>query len=149
MCYIEFRKWANQAKYMTMHGFSLNHDYSSSVYDNAFIEKNLIAKEVLNFINKTMHLTFVHLWTIQFKWMFNTLQEYLHWIFISSMYDKRTSQSNIPYEYFNSIFHMNIYGEYLKSIIKKSIHSYIYFQWIFRANNKDFAPLMSMRLQMK
>ena len=48
-------------KDMTMHGFSLNHDYSSSVYDNAFIEKNLTGKEVLNFINKTMHLTFVHL----------------------------------------------------------------------------------------
>ena len=48
-------------KDMTTHGFSLNHDYSSSVYDNAFIEKNLTEKEVLNFINKTMHLTFVHL----------------------------------------------------------------------------------------
>ena len=149
MWYIEFRKWANQVKDMTTHGFSLNDDYSSSVYDNAFIQKILTAKEVFNFITKTMHLTFVHLWTIQFKWMFNTLWEYLHWIFISSIFDKHTSQSNIPYEYFNSIFHMNIYGKYLKSIIKKNIHSYIYFQWIFPANNKDFAPLMFVRLQMK
>ena len=48
-------------KVMTTHSFSLSHDYTSSVNDNAFIEKNLTGKEVLNFINKTMHLTFVHL----------------------------------------------------------------------------------------
>ena len=44
-----------------MHGFSLNDDYSSSVYDNAFIESYVSQKEVLNVINKTIHLTFVHL----------------------------------------------------------------------------------------
>ena len=44
------------------------------------------------------------------------------------MYNKHTSETDIAYEYFNSIFHMNIYGEYLKSIIKKNIHGYIYFQ---------------------
>ena len=89
---------------MTTHGFSLNDDYSSSVYDNTFIESNVLQKEVLNIINKTINLTFVHLWKIQLKWMFNTLQEYLHWIFSSSIYDKPTYRSNIPYEYFNSIF---------------------------------------------
>ena len=149
MFYVEFQKWANQLKDMTMHGFSINHNYSSSIYDNAFIEKNVTAKEVLNFINKTMHLTFVHLWTIQLKWMFNTLREYLQWIFSSSIYDKHTYESNIAYEYFNSIFHMNIYGEYLKYVINKNIHCYIYFQWICRANNKTFAPLMSVRLHLK
>ena len=46
---------------MTMHGFSLNDDYSSSVDDNAFIESNVSQKQILNVINKTINLTFVHL----------------------------------------------------------------------------------------
>ena len=46
---------------MTVHGFSLNDDYSSSVDDNAFIESNVSRNEILNVINKTMKLTFVHL----------------------------------------------------------------------------------------
>ena len=62
MCAIlNSEKIANQVKNMTMHGFSLSDDYTSFVNDNAFIEKNLTGTEVLNFINKTMHLTFVHL----------------------------------------------------------------------------------------
>ena len=134
---------------MTMHSFSLNDNYSSSVDDNAFIESNVSWKQVLNVINKTINLTFVHLWKIQLKWMFNTLWEYLHWIFSNTMYDKRTYRSNIPYEYLISIFHMNIYGEYVKYGSKKNIYCYVYFQWIFRPNNNAFSPLMSVSFHLK
>ena len=41
---------------------------------------------------------------------------------------KGTYESNIAYEYFDSIFHMNIYGEYLKDVIQKKIHCYVYCQ---------------------